>query len=340
MHISTMLRMEWFVKNYIGNECRGKRLLDVGSYSVNGSYRDLLRECHIEYVGLDMEAGPNVDVVPEDIYCWDCLEDESFDYIISGQAFEHIEFPWITIKEMHKKLKPGGIVCLTAPNGGPEHKYPYDCYRYFEDGFRALAKYAGLTVIDVSVAGVPERNVSWEWDCAFNDVYMIATKYQEGQDLNSLPKFAHERRLNEAENWKLRYDFLTRWISEEDKIERIQDFLVNKQCNMVYIYGYGYIGKLFAQEIKKIGGIKLNIIDRAVEDGVLDGIPCFSLKNSLDVNDVSTWMDIFTKPQRVPKLDVNNSLIIISVLDYNRDLRLYLDTIFEEVPKYYIDEII
>ena len=82
----------------------GGRVLDVGSYGVNGVYRDLFKENNIEYVGLDIEAGPNVDIVVKDSYCWDCLPDESFDYIISGQAFEHIEYPWLTIKEIYKKL--------------------------------------------------------------------------------------------------------------------------------------------------------------------------------------------------------------------------------------------
>ncbi|NBJ92512.1 methyltransferase domain-containing protein [Parablautia muri] len=319
----------------------GKRLLDKGSYSVNGGYKDLLEGCNVEYIGLDIKAGPNVDVVPENIYCWDCLEDESFDYIISGQAFEHIEFPWLTIKEIYKKLKPGGIVCITAPNGGAEHRYPYDCYRYFGNGFRALAKFAGLTVIDVTVGGVPEHSVSGEWDCAFNDVYMIATKYQEGQDLNCLPQFACERRLNEAEDWKLRYYFLTRWIAEEDRKGKIRDFLKNSKCNRVYIYGYGYIGKLLAQEIKKIEDVKLAIMDRTIENGEIDGIPCSSLRNGLKENDMTTWREKLTKPQIIPEImDANNTLMIISVLDYNRALRLYLDTIFENIPKYYIDEII
>lgn len=332
--------MEWFIKNYIDTNER-KRLLDIGSYSVNGSYRDLLEVYNVEYVGLDIEAGPNVDVVPEDIYSWDCLEDESFDYLISGQAFEHIEFPWLTIKEIYKKLKPGGIVCITAPSGGPEHKYPYDCYRYFSDGFRALARFAGLTVISISVAGVPDHSVSWEWDCAFNDVYMIATKYQDGQDLNCLPKLTYERRLNEVENWKLRYYFLERWIDEEDRNKKVKDFLKKNRCGMVCVYGYGYIGKLIIQEIKKIAGIKLIIIDRAINDGDLEGIPCYSLKNSLDVDNVSTWRDEFTKPQRIPQIEnTDNVLMIITVLDHNRDLRLYLNTIFENIPKYYIDEII
>jgi len=333
--------MEWFVQNYVAN-CEGaKKVLDVGSYSVNGSYRELFNSSNIEYVGLDIVEGPNVDIVVEDNYCWDSLEDESFDYIISGQAFEHIEFPWLTIKEIYKKLKTGGIVCIAAPNGGPEHKHPYDCYRYFADGLRALAKWAGLMVIDVSVAGIPNRNVPIEWDSVFDDVYMIAIKCQENQSLKDFPRLLYERRYNEAESWRLRYEFLAKWISTEKKDEYIRSFVAKEGCEKVYVYGYGYIGKPLVSELKKIEGLSLTLVDR-YKEGVLDGIPCISLENNLDVDDLTTWRSAFLQPKKDVQIENSDqkALMIITVLDKDRDLRLWLDTIFESMPKYYIDEII
>jgi len=59
------------------------------------------------YTGLDLQPCLNVDYVPKDPYAYPELEDEHYDVIISGQAFEHIEFPWIIINEMKKKLWHG-----------------------------------------------------------------------------------------------------------------------------------------------------------------------------------------------------------------------------------------
>jgi len=149
MHASSFERMAGFAKN-VQQQFAGQaiRILDVGSMNVNGEYRQLFRWANVDYVGLDIAAGPNVDVVPKDPYDWRELEDDSFDVVISGSAIEHIEFPWLTVQQIARKLKPGGIACLIAPSRGPEHRYPIDCYRYYPDGLAALAKWVGLDVVE------------------------------------------------------------------------------------------------------------------------------------------------------------------------------------------------
>jgi SAM-dependent methyltransferase len=122
-------------------------VLDVGSAGINGTYRDLFSFDGAKYIGLDIQPGPNVDIVVADPYRWNTLPDDSFDVIVSGQALEHIEFPWLIFEEIARKLKPGGLACLIAPSRGPEHRYPVDCYRYYPDGFRALAKWSRLRVL-------------------------------------------------------------------------------------------------------------------------------------------------------------------------------------------------
>ncbi|MEN6617557.1 MAG: methyltransferase domain-containing protein, partial [Syntrophorhabdus sp.] len=124
-------------------------VLDVGSYGVNGTYREIFSDRTLfSYTGLDLEPGPNVDYVADDPYSWNGIKDGSFDVIISGQAFEHIEFPWLVMEEISRALKADGMACIVAPSRGPEHKYPVDCWRYYPDGFVALAKWAGLEVLD------------------------------------------------------------------------------------------------------------------------------------------------------------------------------------------------
>jgi SAM-dependent methyltransferase len=122
-------------------------VVDIGSMDVNGTYRDLFPGCR--YIGVDMEPGPGVDVVAQKPYRYP-ISSESADLVISGQAFEHVEFFWLAWLEMSRLVKRGGLIFLLAPSRGPEHRYPVDCWRFYPDGFRALAKWGGLGLLEVS----------------------------------------------------------------------------------------------------------------------------------------------------------------------------------------------
>lgn len=197
MHRSSLVRMRWFIEEYLKkfylNDNKTKlKVLDIGSYNVNGSYKTLLDEKYFDYTGLDVEVGPDVDIVPANIYDWKELENDSFDIIISGQAFEHIEYPWITIKEISRVLKPNGICCIIAPSSQQEHKYPKDCYRYYADGMIALAKSANLKVLHASAGCVPDKRAKKEWNDEINDTILVAvpennTIFNEDMLLPDLP---------------------------------------------------------------------------------------------------------------------------------------------------------
>ena len=140
-------------------------ILDLGSLDVNGSYQDYFAVGPWTYRGIDMAAGKNVDIVLQDPYDWREIKSSSVDVVVSGQAFEHIEYFWSTILEIARVLKTGGLCCLIAPSGGPEHRYPVDCWRFYPDGFMALARFASLEVLEVysqnGTTGHPDGSDVW-----------------------------------------------------------------------------------------------------------------------------------------------------------------------------------
>lgn len=156
MHRSSYEHMERLVGHYLA-DARSPEVLDLGSFDVNGSYRPLFNRPGWCYRGIDLEAGPNVDIVLASPYQLP-LPAGSADLIISGQAFEHIEFFWLTWLEMARLLKPGGMIFLVAPSRGPEHRYPVDCWRFYPDGYRALARYAGLELLEVHTDWEPHAD--------------------------------------------------------------------------------------------------------------------------------------------------------------------------------------
>lgn len=200
MHKSSYSKMEWFKNTYL---TVGERLniLDVGSLDKKGNfnYRSLFNESNWKYTGLDVLDGNNVDIVIEDIYNWFEIEDNTYDVIISGQFFEHLEYFWLTMSQIERVLKPGGYICIIAPSAGGNHGNLNDCYRFYEDGFRALAKYVNLEVLHCST-----NNEAKPW-C---DTCLVAHKAG-----------AVEAKTEELEN---RMDNL------EDKLDLILEAIKNK----------------------------------------------------------------------------------------------------------------
>ncbi len=156
---------------------RGRVLsvLDVGSMNVNGSYRTLFDDPSWRYTGMDAAAGGGVDVVLGRPYDWSSLGDASFDVVVSGQAFEHIEFPWVTILEVARVLRPGGLVCIVVPSSGMEHRFPVDCWRYYPDGIRALVRWADLDVVRASTNWEPRSDYP-DGSAQWCDTVVVASK--------------------------------------------------------------------------------------------------------------------------------------------------------------------
>lgn len=145
MHASSLAIMRRFAGQMTGV----KTVLDVGSRDVNGTYKPLFAGC--EYVGLDIEAGPNVDVVVAEPYHWQELNNKQFDAVISGQCLEHCSAPWLTAQQMLKHCRPNGYIAAIAPFQQKPHGYPHDYFRFTGDGLAAL--FGGkIEVIDKGVS--------------------------------------------------------------------------------------------------------------------------------------------------------------------------------------------
>lgn len=191
MHESSMLRMEYFVKNYVSNINKKEiRVLDIGSYDVNGSYKKYFSDAKFKYDGLDMVEGPNVDIVMNNPYCWENIPDDSYDVVISGQAFEHAEFFWVLMEEMTRVLKKDGLMCIIVPRELHEHRYPVDCYRFLTDGMIALARYASLEVLHAHSNSGPKGGGRVWYSENGPDSMLIAKKnYENGFKRVDLSKY-------------------------------------------------------------------------------------------------------------------------------------------------------
>jgi SAM-dependent methyltransferase len=142
MHVESLNEMRKNLDKFMYSEMAVK-VLDVGSMTIKnkGSYRQLMLS-NWSYMGLDVEQGPNVDVVAKDGKF--PLNSGMFDVVLSGQCFEHVKNPFKLMAECSRVLKPGGLFFGVAPYKWKMHRYPVDCWRFLPDGWIALFEESGI----------------------------------------------------------------------------------------------------------------------------------------------------------------------------------------------------
>tara|TARA_B100000929_G_C15508081_1_gene419417 strand:- start:2401 stop:3774 length:1374 start_codon:yes stop_codon:yes gene_type:complete len=152
MHASSMENMASCFRRYIGDEQLSQaeclKVLDIGGANVNGSYRDIIEGYNLSYLAADIADGEGIDVHMVDPYKIP-LGDGSIDIVISGQAFEHVEFFWLLFEEIVRVVKDDGFIFLIAPSSCVIHRHPVDCYRFYPDSYYALAKYTNIHTLEV-----------------------------------------------------------------------------------------------------------------------------------------------------------------------------------------------
>ena len=106
------------VKQHLPSYFSNHLVIDIGSLDINGNNQYLFDDCL--YLGIDLLQGRNVDIatVGHELR----LPDESVDVIISTECFEHDQFYSLTLKNIIRMLKPGGLLVFScATTGRPEH---------------------------------------------------------------------------------------------------------------------------------------------------------------------------------------------------------------------------
>jgi ubiquinone/menaquinone biosynthesis C-methylase UbiE len=136
------------VIRYLLKYVNGKTL-DFGAGSAK--YKQIIKEKTKEYLAFDMFPGPDIDVVGDVLKT--SFPEGSFDTIISTQVLEHVEKPWMMVKEIKRILKKDGICILTAPFINPSHNDPGDYFRYTTSGVKSLFRNENFEIIECDSYG-------------------------------------------------------------------------------------------------------------------------------------------------------------------------------------------
>jgi len=116
MHQSVMKYFESVKQRYPEKFRSSMRVLEMGSFNVNGSVRALF-EPGVDYTGIDARPGPGVDLV--------CVAHQydgpKVDIVVSTEMLEHDPYWKKSIYNAMRLLHPSGIFAFTcaAPNRQP-----------------------------------------------------------------------------------------------------------------------------------------------------------------------------------------------------------------------------
>ena len=138
MHQVAYVLAEQFYNSFCQSLTDTSKVVDFGSYNENGCLRPIFQR-HA-YIGIDMSAGPNVDIGCSNETT--PFESNSIDIVVSSSCFEHDACFWMTFLEMCRILKEGGYIYINAPSAGFYHGYPGDCWRFYKDSWAALQTWA------------------------------------------------------------------------------------------------------------------------------------------------------------------------------------------------------
>jgi SAM-dependent methyltransferase len=120
---------------------RGKRVLEVGAFNVNGSPRLVIEPLGpATYVGVDIAPQEGfVDVVLDACDLAEHFGLAAFDVVICTEVLEHVADWEKVTKGLDEVLAPGGLLVVTTRSPGfPLHSYPSDHWRYVPEDLGAM----------------------------------------------------------------------------------------------------------------------------------------------------------------------------------------------------------
>ena len=90
----------------------------------------------VEYIGCDMQEGHGVDRI-EDVRSL-TFADDSVGTIMCLETLEHVSDPIRAVQEMHRVLRPGGLLAISSVMFFPIHEHPHDYWRFTPEAFELL----------------------------------------------------------------------------------------------------------------------------------------------------------------------------------------------------------
>ncbi len=136
---------------------RPAQVLVVGGAILGEGMASLVEDPEIRLIGADVALGPRTDVIC-DAHTLP-FGDRVFDGVVCQAVLEHVADPPRVVGEIHRVLKPGGLLYAEIPFMQQVHEGAYDFTRYTYNGQRRLFRY--FDEIDAGATAGPGMALGW-----------------------------------------------------------------------------------------------------------------------------------------------------------------------------------
>jgi SAM-dependent methyltransferase len=128
-----------FARDVAANFPIASPLVEIGSRAAEGQ-EDIADVRAIfnadEHIGCDIQRGRGVDRI-EDVHHL-TFADESVGTVVALETLEHVADPIRAVEEMHRVLRPGGVLAISSLMFFPIHEHPWDYWRFTPQAFELL----------------------------------------------------------------------------------------------------------------------------------------------------------------------------------------------------------
>jgi SAM-dependent methyltransferase len=144
----------------LGSRSAPSRVLVIGGGVLGEGMEILINNPMIEFVETDVYIGPRTRMICDghDIP----FADEAFDGLIIQAVLEHVLDPHRCVAEIHRVLKPGGVVYAETPFMQQMHGAPFDFTRFTYLGHRRL--FRNFSEIDSGAICGPGMALAWSFE--------------------------------------------------------------------------------------------------------------------------------------------------------------------------------
>lgn len=157
---SSRIHLRHYTEDFARSTADHDLVLDAGAG--DAPYRELFAHAHYETADFDRSYSStymcDLTSIP--------VADDRFHRILLTQTLEHVPDPLAVLRELHRVLRPDGMIICSCPLFYEEHMQPYDYYRYTQFAHHYLFERAGFRIERLEWLEGYLGTLAYQLDCA------------------------------------------------------------------------------------------------------------------------------------------------------------------------------